>query len=143
MTNNSLIQIADKSDKKIIKQFYRLQHYSASYMGFDTVYFIKHNDIIIASVIISQLNKCNSQHILHALVVDKQYQNCGLATQLLNYHHIHAQQIICFAVKELSMLYINANYYLASSKQLNETNLLRYQQYQKSKPNLQVFIKRL
>jgi len=143
MTNNFLVQVADKSDKKTIKQFYKQQHYSASFMGFDTVYFIKHNETIVACVIVSQFKQCNSQYFLHALVVDKHYRNQGFATQLLNSHYIHARQIICFAVKELSMLYINANYYLASSKQLNETNLLRYQQYQKSKPNLQVFIKRL
>ena len=143
MTINYLVQIAVKSDKKTIKQFYKRQHYSASFMGFDTVYFIKHNDAVIAAVIISQIKKCNSQYFLHALVVDKQYRNCGLATQLLKYHHIHAQQITCFAATQLKELYLNANYYLASSKQLNETNFLRYQQYQKSKPNLQVFIKQL
>jgi len=143
LTINYLVQIAVKSDKKTIKQFYRRQHYSASFMGFDTVYFIKHNEIIIASVIISQFKQCNVQHFLHALVVDKQYQNCGLATQLLNYHHIHAQQIICFAAKQLKELYLNANYNLASSEQLNETNLLRYQQYRKSKSDLQLFIKQL
>jgi GNAT superfamily N-acetyltransferase len=143
MTSNFLVQVADKSDKKTIKQFYKQQHYSASFMGFDTVYFIKHNETIIACVIVSQLKLYNSQYFLHALVVDKQYRKQGIATRLLNSHHINAQQIICFAGKELSMLYKNANYDLASSKQLNETNLLRYQQYQKSKPNLQVFIKRL
>jgi len=143
MINKVLIQTADKSDKKAIKLFYKQQHYSASFMGLDTVYFIKHENNIIASVIVSLLKKHNTQYFLHALVVDKKHRNHGLATELLNYCDIIGQDIICFAAKSLDGLYLRAGYNLACPKQLNETNLLRYHQYQKSKPSLQVFIKQL
>jgi len=143
MLKNIKIQTAKKSDKKIIKKFYKHQHYSASFMGLDTVYFIKHQDIVIASVIISQLQAHNSQHLLHALVVDEQYRNQGLASQLLNYSVLTGHQIICFAAQEMHDFYLNAGYKQSSSKQLNELNLTRYQQYKKYKQNLQVFIKQL
>jgi len=143
MLKNVKIHTAVKSDKKIIKQFYKRQHYSASFMGLDTVYFIKDKEIVIASVIISQFETHNSQHFLHALVVDKQYQNQGLASQLLNFSPLNEYQITCFAIQEMHKLYINAGYQQICSKQLNELNFLRYQQYKKFKSNLQVFIKKL
>lgn len=143
MENKFLIKTAVKSDKKTIKLFYKQQHYSANFMGLDTVYFIKYEGDIIASVIVSLMKKNNSQYLLHALVVDKKYRNQGLATQLINYCDVNGQDIICFAISSIGKIYLNAGYHLGCSKQLNETNLLRYQQYQKSKPSLQVFIKQL
>jgi GNAT superfamily N-acetyltransferase len=141
MIDNILIQTAVKSDKKSIKKYYKQQQYSASFMGLDTVFVIRYEGEIIASVIISLLKKQYTQYFLHALVVDKKYRKQGLATKLLNYCNTNGLDIICFAVDSMSGLYLGAGYTRSCQNKLNETNLLRFHQYQKSKPTLQVFIK--
>jgi hypothetical protein len=57
------IFLAEKSDKKIIKRFYKLQRYSASYIGLDHCFYICQGQNIIAAMIISQMNKSNDQYL--------------------------------------------------------------------------------
>ena len=60
MTNRSLNLypiLANKADKKSILRFYKDNHYSARFIGYDSCYLIKENDNIIASVIISLANE--------------------------------------------------------------------------------------
>lgn len=138
---NISITTAIKTDKKSLMRFYKQQHYSAGLLGFDDVYVIKREDIIIGAVILSALEKDNPQLFLHGLVVDKKYLLQGLASQLLQYAlDIHStKSIICFASVELCVLYQKNGFALSDEKQLLTPLLSRYLQYKKTNNALLVF----
>jgi len=135
------ITTAIKSDKKSLMRFYKQQQYRAGLLGFDTVYIIKHEGVIIAAVILSALIKDNSQLFLHGLVVDKNFLHQGLASDLLQYsQNIHsAKSIVCFANNELSELYQKNGFALSNEKKLLSPLLARYLQYKKTNNALLVF----
>ena len=132
---------AIKTDKKSLMRFYKQQHYSAGLLGFDNVYIIKHEDVIIAAVILSALEKDNLQLFLHGLVVDEKFRHQGLASQLLGYARgIHlSQSIVCFASNELSEFYQSNNFEPSNEKQLLAPILFRYLRYKKTNNRLLVF----
>jgi N-acetylglutamate synthase-like GNAT family acetyltransferase len=162
------LRCASKADKKAIKSFYHQQHYSAKFKGLDTSYLIEGtNDCapehrferqnkpfkenakeIIACVIISQLEPNNSQLFLHALVVNKNYQKNGLATQLLNYA-ITAKvknskeditSIVCFCESSLISLYLKSHFICVSHEVLNPILNARYHTYLKKEPELKIMM---
>ena len=152
-----LIYEAIKSDKKSLHRFYKSQQYSAKFMGLDKSYIIKSpiTGDIIASVIISKIRAYNHQYFLHALVVDALYQNKGLATALINYVSTIHQPLVCFSIKSLSKLYLQAGMKelitelvepehidVAKGKFKLSTELsTRYSVYSKKQKSLTVFIK--
>ncbi|NQZ23015.1 MAG: GNAT family N-acetyltransferase [Colwellia sp.] len=135
------ITTAIKSDKKSLMRFYKQQHYSAGLLGFDNIYIIKHEDVIIAAVILSALEKDNPQLFLHGLVVDNKFHHQGLASELLQYAQgIHSSQsIVCFANNDLCELYQKNGFELSNEKRLLTPLLLRYLQYKKTNNKLLVF----
>jgi len=135
------ITTAIKTDKKSLMRFYKQQHYSAGLLGFDNVYVIKHEEVIIAAVIVSALEKDNPQLFLHALVVDDKFRQQGLASKLLKHiRSIHSsQEVICFASIELSKFYQKSGFELCQEKQLCPPLLSRYLQYKKTNNELLVF----
>ncbi len=138
---NISITTAVKTDKKSLMRFYKQQHYSAGLLGFDNVYVIKHEAVIIGAVILSALEKDNMQLFLHGLVVDDKFQRQGLASKLLEYvRGIHSpQSVICFASKELSEFYRKNGFALSNEKKLLPPILSRYLQYKKTNNALLVF----
>ena len=93
---------ADKTDKKAIQGFYKQQHYSAGFIGYDRTYLIKQQQQIIASVILSRITVDNPHELLHALVVDKVFQHQGLASRLLRYVKQNHATFSCFANAKLA-----------------------------------------
>jgi len=143
------ITLAHKTNKKAILRFYKNNHYSASFLGFDSCYVIKDEQSIIASVIISKIKESqeNSQlSFLHALVVKAQYQHIGLASQLLSHVQNLHSPFVCFANDELSALYTkNQMTKLADDEvveKVPEHLVLRFQSYQIKQPQLKVFLSR-
>jgi GNAT superfamily N-acetyltransferase len=140
-----LVIIAQKSDKKAILRFYKSQHYSASFLGYDSCYFLKNNEEIIASVIISKIAQHHQHYFLHALVVKQQYQRQGLASQLLQYAQRQHLPLICFSTEKLLPFYLkNSLIKLQSDKivsNLPEHLHMRYKRYLKKQPQLNVFLK--
>ena len=109
---------AIKADKKNINRFYKAQRYAASFIGQDQSYFIKHNQNIIACVIISAGQENGQFWLLHALVIDPKHRGNGIASLLLR--TVIAEQviqndkpvvrygkIICFADQALQALYLS------------------------------------
>lgn len=162
------LRCASKADKKAIKRFYHQQHYSAKFKGLDTCYLIEvANDCapehrvecqnkpfkentkeIIACAIISQLEPNNSQLFLHALVVHKNYQQNGLATQLLSYA-IDAKMknskkeitsIVCFCEPSLTSLYLKSHFICMSHEVLNPILNVRYHTYLKKESELKIMM---
>ncbi|AAZ25550.1 MULTISPECIES: GNAT family N-acetyltransferase [Colwellia] len=162
---SSYPKLSKKTDKKAILRFYKDNHYSARFIGFDNCYLIKMGDNIIASVIISQGNKSQQidtatevtstdifqdlsqdkpQYLLHALLVSPDYQKQGYAVQLLKHTITHHQPLICFAHTSLSKLYLENGFTLIADdllcKFLNPALYNRFQLYLKHKPELKAFI---
>jgi len=135
------ITTAIKTDKKSLMRFYKQQHYSAGLLGFDNVYIIKCEEVIIAAVIVSALEQDNPQLFLHGLVVDDKFRQQGLAGRLLKHiRSIHSSQpVICFASVELSEFYHKNGFKLSQVKQLFPPLLSRYLQYKKTNNELLVF----
>ena len=138
------ITLANKTNRKKIRQFYKCQRYSVRFMGLDNCYYIEKNNLIIASVIISKINKTNNQHFLHALAVDVNYQGQGIATLLLQHVQKNHQPLVCFAAQELSYLYLQSNMKEIQSNyleaQLNDILFSRFIQYKRNKKFLKAFI---
>ncbi|WP_448248692.1 GNAT family N-acetyltransferase [Thalassotalea agariperforans] len=161
------VKLAAKSDKKSVKRFYKSQHYSASFIGFDSTYIVLDNEQIIASAIVSYSTSDNNQALLHALVVAKLYQKQGIATELINIikqQHCHNYRekhstIVCFADDKLSQFYQRMSFKVVSSKSksdntqcqsydndltvkrvLSESNFNRFIAYQKNTPSLLPFL---
>ena len=136
------ITLAEKSDKKLIKRFYKSQHYSASFIGLDHCYIVKCDEAIIACVIISSITE--QYDFLHALVVDKRFHRQKLASKLLTHTQSLHHPIACFANNLLSTLYTNNGYSPLScdkcSSFLPEEIYQRYRHYRKKQLNLKVFI---
>ena len=147
MLQNFTITTANKSDKKAILRFYRQQHYSARFIGLDTCYLIYQEDqpeCIIASVIISQIDLANNQPLLHALVINKAWQQQGLASLLMKHVTAQHENLICFADGKLSSLYTGAGFDIVEPQELtrylNEQLMPRYLSYQSKQPNLKVLL---
>jgi GNAT superfamily N-acetyltransferase len=157
ITKNSIlsmltIALANKSDKKDILRFYKVNNYSARFIGFDKCYLIKKNQVIIASVIVSKARldqqesaerNSKSQYFLHALVVAPTYQKQGLATQLVKHSLTLHSSLVCFSDASLAPLYLKQGF-KALSDSLVKNNLTielfkRFQQYSKHQSGLKVF----
>lgn len=138
------ISKAKKSDKKAILRFYKKQHYSASFIGFDQCYFMTDNENIIAAMIVSKIKSQHHHQFLHALVVDKLFQQQGLATKLLRFALTQHKFLVCFANECLSDFYIRNSMLKLTDEQLSyevpEHLLLRYKSYRKKQSQLKVFI---
>lgn len=162
---NSGVIIAKKTDKKSILRFYKENHYSARFIGFDRCYLIKVDENIIASVIISQGNKLQqvdpstehdsnnsylnfppnkTPYLLHALLVAPSYRRLGYAEHLLSHAIINHQPLICFAQESLRELYLNNGFIHIEdnlfSQCLPADFYSRFQQYSKNKPELRAFV---
>lgn len=134
--------LAEKSEKKDIKRFYRQQHYSARFIGLDSCYLIKLDNKIIASVIHSQLFSTNEQNLLHALVVDKDHRQQKLASQLISYSCSQHPLTVCFADISLSTLYLGVGFKIAPLNVLSANLAPRYLRYQQTSPGLTIFIRK-
>lgn len=153
------VKIATKSDKKALKRFYKNQHYSASFIGFDSAYIILDNEQIIASAIVSYSTSDNNQALLHALVVAKPYQKQGIATELINiikqqHCHNHSNKhssIVCFTKPELAIFYQALSFKKLTQEQapnspiisdennlITDVNFKRFNAYRKKNPALTV-----
>lgn len=105
-----------KSDKKDILRFYKLQQYSARFIGQDHCYIIKDDNKVIASVLISAGQQGSKFWLLHALVVEKPMHGNKLASLLIqavikhNFHNEGLSKIICFADVKLQQLYLKNNF---------------------------------
>lgn len=136
----STITKANKSDKKEILRFYKQQHYSARFLGFDQAYYIKKNEAIIACVITSKITEYNHQTFLHALVIDKDYFHQKLASRLLKYCVRQHPTLICFADISLAPLYLQNGFVPTSTKNLSEILQQRFNSYSFKNKQLQAFI---
>ena len=155
LSKNNAVEFSrlHKSQKKLIKQFYKSQRYSASYKGLDTVFIAKHEQQIIGSLIVSQIEPENGQYLLHGFIIDKNYRNMGVAASLHQFavtslveehtrekqHSIH--EITCFADKSLADFYHKLGYNTQAQGHLNDTLLPRFIAYQKHQNELVIFSK--
>lgn len=147
LITDGAIYTANKADKKALLRFYKSQHYSASFMGFDSGYIIKNEcEEIIASVIVSQLEADNQQALLHGLVVAKQHRKKGLAKKLILHCLTEHNTIVCFAHEQFKALYQKAGFSRLQAQQveqhLNQLLVTRFRTYHKKQPLLQTFIRR-
>lgn len=108
-------------------------------MGLDHCYFIEHENMIIASVIISRMCPENDHFLLHALVIDKHYRKKGFAKRLLTKVCTEHHPIICFAKEHLSPLYFSANFKNIQAHQLTSLFKERFKTYQTKKTELLIF----
>lgn len=138
------ISKAKKSEKKAILRFYKLNHYSARFLGHDTTYLAKVQDEIVASVILSNIVHNANQVFLHGLFTAPNYRNQGYSTQLLKSVCNEHPVIVCFAQPALSGFYQTLGFTpipaTLRTKFLNAHLLLRFNSYVRSQPKLQVFI---
>lgn len=135
-----MITTAKKSDKKALLRFYKSQRYAASFLGYDFAYFIQNDNEIVASVIVSQLFKEHPQYFMHALVVDINHQQQGLAVQLIRHCQQQYSSLVCFASSRLTSLYLNNNFKMARCNSLTEQLSVRFNAYKKKQPELKIFI---
>lgn len=124
-------------NKKSVKQFYKSQHYSARFIGFDNC-FIYHKDtpLIKGAVIVSKIEKIN---FLHALVVASNQQQKGIGSTLVMYCKRNFDNLICFADLNLKNFYLRLGFSIVNDEALNLSLLARWQSYQKKNPNLLIF----
>lgn len=162
---NYSVIVAKKADKKSILRFYKANHYSARFIGFDHCYFIKEDDNIIACVIISQgnnsrqvnpssenasnssyLDLCQNKpaYFLHALLVAPNYRRRRYAEHLLAHAIMNHQPLVCFAQESLRSFYLNNGFSHIADNLLSlclpHDLYSRFQQYSKTKPELQAFV---
>lgn len=137
---NLKIQKSNKANKKDIQRFYKLNNYSARYIGYDHTYTVTLEDKIIGAVIISYQSDNNHYALLHALLIAPSHRNKGYAKQLilkvLNDHH----HIICFAERGLERLYVNHGFSEEASNNLPDYLIRRYESYVNKNKELIVFI---
>ncbi|MBB6542495.1 GNAT family N-acetyltransferase [Thalassotalea piscium] len=131
---------ASNNDKKAILRFYKQQHYSAGFLGFDHTYYIQKNAQIIASVILSKIVESNPQMLLHALVVDKQYSRQKLATTLLQHCISQHPALVCFSTDALALLYFKNSFSLIPETQISQVLQQRYRIYHQKNNKLRCFI---
>lgn len=134
------IKHASKADKKAVMRFYKQQHYSSRFMGFDDCYFISNSNTIIACVIFSKIKQENNVGLLHALVVDKAFQGHGLASLLLKHLQKQHKHVACFFAETLTPLYLKNAFKIldeASIASLLPSDLYgRYYQYKTTQQSL-------
>ncbi|WOH38045.1 GNAT family N-acetyltransferase [Thalassotalea fonticola] len=130
------IQLANKSDKNSIKRFYKSNHYSASFMGDDQCFYMTSQEEIIASVIISF---SSTTPFLHALVVNRNYQHQGLATQIVFHCQHRLPNINCFADKTLTKFYQKLGFECINSNNLPDCLQSRFYSYQRNNNTLNAF----
>ncbi len=147
------IRKATKADKKDVVAFYRRHGYSAKFMGFDICYVIKTKQQIIASVILSDLEKVHALHsgqeslapspqsslFLHALFVDNDHRNQGLGHSLLTHCANVHRSIVCFSDQQLAPFYQQAQFVITQPHKLNETLQQRFALYADNQPSLRAF----
>ena len=143
---------ATKADKKDIVRFYKNKRYAASYIGQDHCYFIKADNEIIACAMVSAGQENGEYWLLHALVVNKEYQDRGIASQLLQticakkcrHEQIQCHQILCFADTALSTFYYSNQFINYNAEhdiaQLPKEFKHRYVSYRKKQKSLQCFL---
>ncbi|SEL02616.1 Acetyltransferase (GNAT) family protein [Colwellia chukchiensis] len=140
---------ASKIDKKDILRFYKGQNYRARFIGQDDCYFIKHNNKIIACSMISAGKEKQQFWLLHALVTDIGFRNCGLARTLL--HTIQSPTIrpnypyiVCFADNQLHKFYLANNFRycdpLTDIPRLPVPLQAKYYSYCKQQPQLNCYL---
>jgi GNAT superfamily N-acetyltransferase len=130
------ILIAEKSDKKAIKRFYKQQGFNAGFLGNDSVYLVKQAEQIKACMIISVINQ---QAFLHGLVVCASARKRGLAIKLLNKAKDTFSELICFAEESLTGFYQKQGFKLGKANILKDKLLMRYQSYIRHKTGLVIF----
>lgn len=148
MRESITIRLAKKADKRQIKNFYKTNKYSASFMGYDTSYIALADNRIIACVILSYISKNNNQALLHALYVENNYRIQGIAKELVSYAKREHKSVACFALNTTSDFYYTLNFNqiqkdmtdLTTTGLLSTINIEKYVQYKKHIPNLSAFV---
>ena len=140
--------IADKAHKKSIKQFYKQQHYSASFMGDDFCVLALSQEKIIAAALCSGIIVNAKQYFLHGVVVDEHYQHRGIASKLINQCWQHlinlAQQkqanasLVCFAESDLLPLYQTNGFKVVCTDTIDNHLKSRYLIYSKKHKQLKI-----
>ncbi|WP_448213449.1 GNAT family N-acetyltransferase [Colwellia sp. MEBiC06753] len=140
------ITFQHEPDKRVLKQFYKAQQYSAKFKGFDHAFTASKNDQVIAACIYSQLVMENTQLLLHALVVDNSFRGQGVASKLITFSQQtlpkHFDQIVCFSQPYLNSFYQSNAFAMATTEQLAPFLAERYNAYLKNQKDLQVFLLR-
>ncbi len=127
------IYLADKTDKKAIKRFYKQQNYSASFMGDDSCFYHQKNQQIVAALIISFQQ---TSPFLHALVVAKGNQGQGLAKQLITHVQQQVSAISCFCQPQLISFYQQQGFVIIQAEQLPTSLQPLFNAYQQQQQNL-------
>jgi len=140
--------IADKAHKKAIKQFYKQQHYSASFMGDDFCVLALSQEKVIAAALCSGIIVNANQYFLHGVVVDRHYQHRGIASKLINQcwqHLINLTQrkqanasLVCFAESDLLPLYQANDFKVVCVDSIDNHLKSRYLAYNKKHKQLKI-----
>jgi len=109
---------AKKTDKKDIMRFYKSQRYTASYIGHDQCYIVRHDNFIIASAIVSSGKAVGDIWLLHGLVINETLRGNNIASLILQkivsrkneQAHVMYEEIICFADISLQFFYQKNNF---------------------------------
>lgn len=135
-----ILNKSTRKDKKSIKKFYKGEHYSASFMGYDHCYTATYNNEIIGSVILSYVNKINEYALLHALYISPLYRNNGYANKLINYACNEHNNILCFADKSLDGFYKKNGFTEAKPIDIPFYWQQRFNHYSIKNTNLTIYI---
>lgn len=113
-------------------------------MGYDTCYAAYIDEQMIGCVILSDIGKIEDKNtqdplFLHALVVDKNFRNKGVASNLLSHVNSLHKSTICFASGELKQLYFSNEFTMRQSDELTEPFKSRYINYKNKQPDLFIF----
>ena len=153
--NTMNFERVNQSHKKLIKQFYKQEKYSASYMGLDHVFIAQVEQETVGAIIISQISKANNQYLLHGFVIKQCYRKAGIGKELHHYaiaslakdknynKKQNLNSIICFADECLSNFYIKLGYKSDTLENLNNTLTPRYNAYKKRQNQLTIFSQRI
>lgn len=134
------IQKCKKTIKKDIQRFYKVNHYPASYIGYDHIYTITLENQIIGAVIVSYQSENNHYALLHALLITPTNRHKGYAKQLIKRVRSEHSHIICFAERELEGLYINNGFSEITPNRLPDYLIKRYESYKKKSKTLIPYI---
>lgn len=140
--NLMLFNKSKKEDKKHIKNFYKTERYSASFMGYDHCYTASYNNKIIGCAILSYINQGNEYALLHALYITPLYRNNGYANKLINHVCNEHKHIVCFADKSLHGLYKKNGFINTLPKNIPNDLQQRFNRYAIKNGNLTVYIKK-
>lgn len=139
LSSNFSFYKTTKTDKKSILRFYKTSGYSASFMGYDSTYWLLSHNEIVGSVMLSYIEESNTYALLHGLFISPSLRNQHLGYELVSYVLTLHTKVICFADESLTAFYNKLGLYVTNNEEIPECMQGRYSSYIKKNKNLKIF----